>query len=217
MNIEQIRKFIEPLKRKVTMMVGRAVIMAIKDDGPLQTMQLTLNRDEVRDDIARVQEYGFTSYPKPGAEAFVAFLGGNRDHGVVIGVDDRRYRLKSLAEGEVALYTDEGDKIHFKRGNKIEITTSELTINAQTKVSVTAPTAEIISSTGVTVTTPLMTVSGLIQCAGINGAGGTPVSGQVADSSGTMDEMRGVYNSHTHHENNGTPTANTNAPNQQMA
>lgn len=231
MNLEQVRKFIEPLKRKVQMIVGRAVIAAIKDDGPLQTLQLTLNRDEVRDDVQRVQEYGFTSFPKVGAEAFVAFLGGNRDHGVVIAVDDRRYRFKPLSEGEVAIYTDEGDKIHFKRGKKIDIETNELTINsaqkvtvntaeaivnASTKASITAPTAEITAPTGVTVTTPLMAVSGLISCAGL-GAGGTPVAGQVFDGNGSMEDMRSVYNSHTHRENNGSPTANTDQPNQPMS
>lgn len=51
----------------------------------------------------------------------MTFLGGNRAQGLAVKVDDRRYRLKGLACGEVALYTDEGDKIHLERGNLIVI------------------------------------------------------------------------------------------------
>jgi len=63
----------------------------------------------------------------------------------VIAVEDRRYRTKGLAEGEVALYTDEdgsgGHRIHFKRGNIIELvagassivmTPAGITINTST-------------------------------------------------------------------------------------
>ncbi|WP_431477838.1 phage baseplate assembly protein domain-containing protein [Massilia eburnea] len=58
---------------------------------------------------------GFTSVPKPGAEGVVVFVGGNRDHGLVIAVEDRRFRLKGLASGEVAIYDDQGQKVHLTR------------------------------------------------------------------------------------------------------
>ncbi len=79
------------------------------------------------------QHYGFTSRPKAGAEAIIL-----RDGNIFISVaeDDRRYRL-AVAEGEVALYSDEGDSIHFKRGRVIEI-------SGGTKVKLTAPTVEVI-------------------------------------------------------------------------
>ena len=40
-----------------------------------------------------------------------------------------------MKNGEVALYTDEGDCIHFKRGNKLEIKSNKLSIvhNAKDK------------------------------------------------------------------------------------
>ena len=96
------------------------------DKGGLQTGQVSLLEDELRDKVERVQDYGLTSNPLPGAEAITLFVGGNRDHGLIIKVDDRRYRLKGLKGGEVAMYTDEGDFIHFKRDNNMHVKTKHL-------------------------------------------------------------------------------------------
>ncbi|MGH3443611.1 MAG: phage baseplate assembly protein V, partial [Nitriliruptorales bacterium] len=51
-----------------------------------------------------------------------------------------RYRLQSLAPGEVAIYTDEGDKVHFKRGRVIDIETGTLNIRASQAVNIDTPT-----------------------------------------------------------------------------
>lgn len=119
--IEQLRKLIAPLHRRIMLSIARGVVKVVDDSKGLQKVQITLLADEVADKLERVQQYGFTSKPKAGAEAVALFLGGNRDHGVVIAVDDRRYRLKGLADGEVALYTDTDSKIVLKNGGKIEV------------------------------------------------------------------------------------------------
>lgn len=202
MNLEQIKKFIEPLKRKVMMMVSRAVISSTNDQNGIQTIKSTLNRDEVRDGIQRVQEYGFSSRPKPGAEALIVFVGGNRDHGVIVATDDRRYRIKSMSEGEVAIYTDEGDVIHLKRGRKMEISTTELTISAPSAVNIT---------------TAQLSVSGNISCSNLTASGNVSAGGDVSDATGPMQGMRDIFNAHTHIENNaakppGGPTDPTLTP-----
>jgi len=76
-------------------------------------------------DRPMMQHYGFASRPKDGALC-VALKNGNEI--LIVADDDSRYRV-ALAEGEVALYTDQGDKIHIKRGGTIEIV-------AATKVSI---------------------------------------------------------------------------------
>lgn len=165
------------LFRRLRLLAARGVLRLVEDAGGLQRVQLDLLAGETRDGIERMQQYGFTSHPLVGAEAFAIFLSGDRGRGVALAIDDRRYRLKSLAAGEVALYTDEGDVIHFKRGRTIEIT-------AGAKVKVTAPTVEVIASSKVTVTTPLtevsqnVTIGGTLQVTGqITGAGGMAISG----------------------------------------
>lgn len=133
---DQLRRLMAPLERRVLLLVGRALVETVKDSTGIQTMQVSILKGEVKDGVERLQNYGFTSRPKKGAEACVLFLGGNRDHGIVIAVDDRRYRLKGLSEGEVALYTDQGDKVHLKRGGTIEV-------KASSKVILDCPDVEI--------------------------------------------------------------------------
>lgn len=115
-----ITKLFAPLKRRIQLMLGRCVIMLIDDSKAVQILQIQLLSGELRDNIERFQEYGFTSVPHSGAEALAGFVGGLRAHGIVIAVDDRRYRLKALQKGEVALYDDQGQKIVLYR-DRIEV------------------------------------------------------------------------------------------------
>lgn len=134
--MKKLNRFIDPLKRRVQMMVARAVVNLVYDGLKLQEVQLGVMKNETREGVERFQEYGFTSHPLAGAEAVVLFVGGNRDHGLVIAVDDRRYRLKPLEAGEVAIYTDEGDYIKLGRGGTI-------TMVAATKVRIESPLVEV--------------------------------------------------------------------------
>lgn len=175
------------LIRRARLGVARGILRLIDDSAGLQTAQVGLMANEVRSKVERVQEYGFTSHPLPGAEATVVFVGGNRDHGLIIAVDDRRYRLKALEAGEVAIYTDEGDSIVLKRENNIEITTRVFTVNASERIDLNAPET--------------------------NMGGNCSAQGEVQDHSGTMQEMRDIYNTHTHPED---ASGNTEEPNQEM-
>ena len=133
------------LQRAVQLSSARAMVTLVDDAMLLQSLQARILRGELRSDLERFQEYGFTSVPKPpdgerGAEAVILFLGGAREHGVVIAVDDRRYRLKALQAGEVALYDDQGQMVKIGR--------SEVTVLGTTKVSARAPTVELVANAG---------------------------------------------------------------------
>lgn len=104
-----------------------------------------------------LQHYGFTSRPKQGAEG-IALIQGNTIY--LIAEDDRRYRI-ALESGEVALYTDEGDKVHLKRGNEIQIATSgRVSIEAATEVVIDTAEATITASGQVTVNAPVVSIEG---------------------------------------------------------
>ncbi len=133
--IDTITRLLAPLRNRVANMIARAVVQLVNDGAKLQALQIVVGSEETREGVERFQEYGFSSVPLAGAEAVVVFVGGRRDHGLVIAVDDRRYRLKDLEPGEVALYTDEGDYIHFKRGGIVKI-------KAGTKVTWDTPAIE---------------------------------------------------------------------------
>lgn len=116
----------------------------------LQELQVKLLAGEIKDGMEHFEPYGFTANAHAGAEVLAGFFGGNRSHGVVICVADRRFRLQGLKGGEVALYTDEGDKLHFKRGRVIEIETMTLKVKAETAVEFDTPeirtTGKIVSA-----------------------------------------------------------------------
>jgi len=147
----------------------------------MQTLQMRLYAGEVKDGLEHFEPYGFTSNPLAGAEGLAAFLGGDRSHGVVLVVADRRYRIQSMAPGEVAIYTDEGDKIHFKRGRIIDIETQTLNIKASVAVNFDTPQ---ITQTGKIVSQGDQVAGGISQIQHVhggvlpgNGQSGAPVGG----------------------------------------
>lgn len=119
----------DPLRRlwnAIHGMAARCVLRLASDGLRMQTCQVGLLDEETADDVERFQNYGVTSVPLPGAEGVCLFLGGSRAHGVIIAMDDRRYRLKGLQGGEVALYSIDdqepaGHRIVLKRGGIIEV------------------------------------------------------------------------------------------------
>jgi len=100
--------------------------------GKLARFSAAGRTDESIEDREVMQHYGFSSRAKSGAECLILKQG---NHYLMIASDDRRYRI-ALADGEVAIYTDEGDSIHFKRNKTIEV-------RAGTKVSIDAPGVEL--------------------------------------------------------------------------
>lgn len=101
--------------------------------------------------VERFQQYGLTTYPKkqeqkqqggqalpanqqskqPAAEGLVTYVNGSRDHPIVIAIDDRRYRVTSLKEGELCLYDDQGHQIHVTRDGVVVSAPNNKTITAQ--------------------------------------------------------------------------------------
>lgn len=120
--IRAIHKLTAPLQRRIHNMVARGVITALKDSEGLQLLQATLTSDEVMDGAERLQEYGFTSNPPLGSEIVALFLGGGRDHPVVLAVDNRAFRLTDLDSGDSAIYSLLGNFIKTKADGAIEIT-----------------------------------------------------------------------------------------------
>ena len=120
------------LRRRVMLMVGRAVLTVVDDSTGLQTVQVEALRGEIIDGAERLQLYGITSHPLKGADVLVLSVGGVRQHPVVL-IDDRRHRVRDLAEGEVCIYTDEDEsgnmhRILMKRGREIEMRSGDASV-----------------------------------------------------------------------------------------
>jgi phage baseplate assembly protein V len=124
-------------RERVMNMMVHAVVEATNDAHGVQQHDVSMLHDEAKAGVERFQNYGFSSVPLPGAEAIMMFFGGARDNGKIVAVDHRTVRLRGLAGGEVAIYTDEGDTIILKRGRRIEIQTTQVKITAPGGVLVT--------------------------------------------------------------------------------
>lgn len=146
--IDDIRRAMAPMSRKIAMMVGLAAVRLLTEGKGLQVVQVEGLSDETLDEVERFQDYGFVSRPKPGAEGVLLSVMGARGEAVIIAVADRRYRLRILAEGEVALHDDQGQVVHLKRDGIEATTPFNVKIDAGQVVTVTAgQSARIVAPT----------------------------------------------------------------------
>lgn len=114
MDQRTMSRLLSPIWRRMRLLVSRGVLKMVADEQTLQSVQVTL-LGESPAWAERFQQYGITSVPHGGAEAVVASVGGARAHLVALVVDDRRYRMAGLKDGEVAIYDDLGQSVHLTR------------------------------------------------------------------------------------------------------
>lgn len=128
--MSDLARLLAPLARRVANLLARGSVAAVNAGAKMQALQVRLLAGEIKDAVEHVEPYGFTSHPQGGAEAFAAFFDGDRSHGVVLCVADRRYRLTGLAAGEVALHDDQGQKVHLTRTGIVVSTPLSLRLDA---------------------------------------------------------------------------------------
>lgn len=112
--IRMLEQQVAQLERRIMNMMVRGTFQSSDDEG-LQYATMRGMRGEKPTRLEYAEPYGWTSSPLAGAEAMAGFLGGARDNGLVLSVFDRRYRLKGMAGGEVAIHDDQEQRVHIKR------------------------------------------------------------------------------------------------------
>lgn len=217
MSMRLVQQMMDDVRNRVRLTIGRAVLSVISDSKAIQTAQAQLLAGETQDDAERIQEYGFTSVPLGGAEAVLVFVGGQRDHGLIIATDDRRYRPKGLVGGEVALYTDEdisgGHRVHLKRNKEVEIisdvtasmlqTPTKTTVSNDTEIELVSGTANIvIKPAKITVNnaTEIELISGATEVSVTPSAVTLTVGSQVLllNASGLFHNGKNIGSTHVH-------------------
>lgn len=147
------------LERRLDMMVARGVLAGTTDSAGIQTMQASLLRGETADGLQRFQSYGVSSMPPPGSDVLAVFISGNRDHGVIVAVNDRATRPKGLRQGETVLYSSSDCTVLLNADNDVLIRARRVIIEAEETVEIDAPQQ-------VTIRTPLLRVEGSITASG---------------------------------------------------
>lgn len=192
-----VARMLRPVRTRIYLLISRAVIESSKDDKGLQLLKLNLLAGESRDGVEKIQNFGFTSRPPVGSEALAFSVGGNREHLVVLGADDRKSRFKNLEVGECAVYTSDGSVVHLKLDGVVEV-------KAASKVLVECPEVEMSGNVKVSGNLQVdgaSTLTGAV-AAGAAVAAAGPVSGSVIASAATdLDSLKEAYNDHTHNEN----------------
>ena len=184
-------------------------VMTLADGAKkMRAVQVRLLADEIRDDLEHVEPYGFSSEPHPEAEAFTLFFDGDRSHGIVFTIADRRYRLKPLKTGEVAIFDDLGQKVHLTREG-LEVYTPgwlhatvdkdvEITVggNAALKAAAVTIDSATLHVTGATTIDKSLTVLGGLA---VSGGSGASVEGSLT-TTGDVTASGISLTSHTHTE-----------------
>ena len=132
-------RLLEPLRRRMAVMIGRCILSALDSAPGVQSAAVTIMADENMKGVEYMEPYGFTSAPLVGAEGLILNIGAQRGACVALCLGNRKFRLRGLKSGEVALYTDEGDKLVFERGNTVRLTTRNFIADAAEKAVVNAP------------------------------------------------------------------------------
>lgn len=185
--------------------IVRSTVTGAKPELELRELQTLYNSTSVQDDMEHLEPYGFTSEPFTDGQtdAVNLYFDDERNHGVVINVADRRYRIKDMQQGEVAIYDDLGRHIYIKRdcievdgvSSPINVKTSA-TINANANVvNVTAPKVNIkgdVTITGNVVINGTLNTSSTIAASGSISSGSINLSTHVhtGDSGGTTSGPR---------------------------
>ncbi len=168
-----LARILRPLRRAISSIVARGVVLLVDDSGSRQIVQLQLLADEIHSGVEHFQPLGLSSVPMPpdasgAAEAAALFAGGARSHGIVAVIDDRRYRPKGEAPGTTTIYTPAGVAIRCKADGSVEIMGTDVSITASGSLSLAGDDVSIDASgelslsgaSGVSIDGPPTTIDG---------------------------------------------------------
>ncbi len=148
-------------------------------------VQVTVLDGETLPKVRRVEPYGVSSRPKPGAQVYMVFPSGDRAQGVALVIGDKRYQME-LSEGEVALHDDQGNFVKLGSGGVATVrasakvmadtprfeTVGDVVVGGKLQVTGAATFASKVDVMGVTALANNLTVTGAAAVAGALTAGG---------------------------------------------
>jgi len=149
-------RLLAPIKRSLSLMVGRCLLIAANDNLQRQNVQVRLLADEVADDVEHYQQAGFTSVPLGGAVGLFLASGGKRSSLAAFLLENKERRLKGLEPGDAAIY-------HIAEGHHLVLKKNGVALLMCKRF-------EVQASEQVAFDTPLASFSGQVEIAGISTA-----------------------------------------------
>ncbi|NIX75381.1 phage baseplate assembly protein [Microvirga terricola] len=105
--------------------VARAYVHAVNDNEESQTANVTVYQGVDRSDVEILQPFGFASRAPAGSLMVVFAVGGDQGDLVGFAPGAPFARLGKLEDGETAIYTLDGSRVHVKKDGSIEILSSK--------------------------------------------------------------------------------------------
>jgi phage baseplate assembly protein V len=170
---------LESLVQKMRAASGIGELTLTDDSKTTQRAQFKSKGGQVFEDARRYETYGISIRPLRGAGVLWSLVGFVTRHVAVLSYPDPRYRKKGLQEGEVSLYTDEGDYIILSRGRIVKVV-------AGAELDVTAPVVKITASTSITLDSPNVKVTGNLKVDGTSDLKGFVTAEAGGDVIGTL-------------------------------
>lgn len=122
--------------QKLRLLVARGVVNFVKNAG-LQELQVNLLEGETREEVERVQNFGYSGNPPAGSTVVAVAVGGSRDHMIVVGCEHPQYSPQ-LQSGESAMYAQFGQLLKMDKDGNVTLKCKSFTIEADGNVSMSA-------------------------------------------------------------------------------
>lgn len=100
--------------------------LSLTEPGTYRGSTVRMLQGEKSSRMKRISPYGLISRPLPGMVSIIGSILGDATNLIYFGENDSVHRPQDLQPGEVFLYTDEGDKLGFRRGNEVHLDTGAL-------------------------------------------------------------------------------------------
>ncbi|HVB67988.1 MAG TPA: phage baseplate assembly protein [Acetobacteraceae bacterium] len=100
--------YMERLLARLHGIVGNGLLNLVTDTAGVQTAQVQLSPNDIRDNVPVAYHFGFSAAPPAGSNAVVVSLGGEATTTIVIATGNAGSRPKNLTAGQVAVYDASG-------------------------------------------------------------------------------------------------------------
>lgn len=135
-----LQRMMAPVTRRLRLMVGRCLLVAVNDGLQRQNVQVRLLSGEVADEIEHYQQAGFTSVPLPGAVGLFLASGGKRSGLAALLLENKEKRLKNLKAGDAAIYhIGEGHHLVLQENGVAVLLCKRFEVRAAEQVEVQSP------------------------------------------------------------------------------
>ena len=161
-------------------LAANGVLTGADDTGAAQTVTLQTHDGAIRAEVEVAQPWGFSSMaPADGAVTVLLEIGGDPGNPIALPAANPYRRFGGLGAGETVMYGDDGSRVHIRAGGVIEIWGgASVTVNTQA-CAINAPNG--------------CTITGNVKV-----TGSLTTTGDLSDSHGSLNRLRGNYDAHGH-------------------